>query len=382
MVDALRAVCVLATLSALVWFAANSKFHRKHYESRWTARRRTSPDSIPFRRCRAAPNATRGFVTWYGASELTKHARLQRNHAHFDAVVGLALSVHAHTCHQLVVVGIRPHGANATVDAALSRALAPYPRASLRIVPALTIRRRFNGDYHLHKLLAISEAGLEYGIYLDADSIVTPHVSVLWHILEAERARGGALPLLPLHPCDPSANDGSALYMRTIGAAKRTMPSLHANLILFPAIGFVRDALEFLSTSQPTVSARAAARLASDEPALNALLWRANATRFLCTADPFFEASRRARAAPVESTGWVGFYPEIPMLYAVAHGLRGRAQRHATALWLEQRSPAEYSRGAWRDSPSADGCLLDASTLPSLDFQRPCWGSKRTNRTL
>ena len=161
MVDALRAVCVLATLSALVWFAANSKFHRKHYESRWTARRRTSPDSIPFRRCRAAPNATRGFVTWYGASELTKHARLQRNHAHFDAVVGLALSVHAHTCHQLVVVGIRPHGANATADAALTRALAPYPRASVHIVPALAIRRRFNGDYHLHKLLAITEAGLE-----------------------------------------------------------------------------------------------------------------------------------------------------------------------------------------------------------------------------
>ena len=66
----------------------------------------------------------------------------------------------------------------------------------------------------------------------------------------------------------------------------------------------------------------------------------------------------------------------------MAHGLRGRAQRHATALWLEQRSPAEYSRGAWRDSPSADGCLLDATTLPRLDFQRPCWGSKRTHRTL
>ena len=171
-------------------------------------------------RCAAARvRATLAAVTWCGASELTNHAR--RSGSTLTSTRSLARAcARAHV--PRLVVGIRPHGAGATADAALARA-PPVPAHVGPHRAGITIRRRFNGDYHLHKLLAIAEAaGVRH--LPRRRLVVTPHVSVLWKYWRGERARGGTPRCCRCTRATLRRTMARPVHA-TIGAARQTMPS-------------------------------------------------------------------------------------------------------------------------------------------------------------
>ena len=221
---ALRAVCVLATLCALAEVgraarkstASTTSLAGQHDdESRPTA----SPAPLP---CRAERHTR--LVTVDGAAELTKHARLQREHVRRTAA-STSRSPCAHTCHRLVVVGRRAarrerhrrRRARARARAVPAR-VAPNRAGALTIRLALRRRRR--------TICANCWRSPRPGwstAFTSTPIPRTPHVSVLWHSTGG-RARARRRAAAAAAACDGFGERRLGLVHADVGAAKRTMP--------------------------------------------------------------------------------------------------------------------------------------------------------------
>ena len=142
--------------------------------------------------------------------------------------------------------------------------------------PNLAVRRIASGGRRvaylkLTALVDALDAGLERGVYLDADQVPTPAVDRLFDLA----ASAGATPLLPRHPRDLGDEVNGAL-MAELGVAAKSMPYVHSC-----AIGFAPACRPFLVECDAVARAverRGAHPPVVDETILNVLLWKWKAT--------------------------------------------------------------------------------------------------------
>jgi hypothetical protein len=176
---------------------------------------------------------------------------------------------------------------------------------SQKIYPRL-IKKRIDVDLNTHspylcKPLAILEADLDYGVYVDADIIANINCDALF-----EEARNvGEHPLLPKHPDDAWVHPDSIDYL---GLGKRSMHYVHCDVIAYSkkCLPFLREWADLcMNSSWLGVPCY-------DETLMNLLLWKKGATGQLHTCDPFIhhideylEQSNKALALPPYQNWWM-----------------------------------------------------------------------------
>jgi hypothetical protein len=152
--------------------------------------------------------------------------------------------------------------------------------------PGLVVRPMAGGGRHiaylkLAALLDALDAGVEAGVYLDADHVPTPEVDRLFAAATATELAGG-LPLLPRHPRDLGDEVNGAL-MAELGVARKSMPYAHSC-----AMGFGPACRAFLVECDAVArdcERRGAHPPVVDETIVNVLLWKHGAARQLASAN-------------------------------------------------------------------------------------------------
>jgi hypothetical protein len=128
------------------------------------------------------------------------------------------------------------------------------------------------------KIHVIIESKLDYGVHLEADSVVNWNVDTLFDVVHQWPY---PVPLAPRHPTDPN-NYKTFSRAFKLDLKRRITPYIHAqfswNYRAYPffrrALGFMREG-HFMGANY-------------DETGINILLWKANANHTLCKIDPFF----------------------------------------------------------------------------------------------
>ncbi|CAF3660098.1 unnamed protein product [Rotaria socialis] len=125
------------------------------------------------------------------------------------------------------------------------------------------------------KLLAIVSSEVNYGIQLEADSVVNYNIDILFDMLHMWPYD---LPLAPKHPNDPQ---NYRFYMEQYNVKYRTIPYMHGTFVwTYRAYPFIRHVLALMQ--------RGAFMDANcDETAMNIMLWKAKANHTLCKYDPY-----------------------------------------------------------------------------------------------
>ena len=174
-------------------------------------------------------------------------------------------SVHEFSTRPVIVYGV-----DVDVDIDLTK----YPRV---------IKQRIDGrdcgpSIYFCKIKAIVDSGVDYGVQLEADSIVNWNIDVLFDVV---RRWPYALPLAPRHPTDP-VNYERFLPIFNLTLNSRTTPYIHAHFLWnYRSYPFWRTALELMQRGH-FVGAN------YDETGINILLWEAKANHTLCKTDPYF----------------------------------------------------------------------------------------------
>ena len=149
--------------------------------------------------------------------------------------------------------------------------------------PNVIVRRLAGAGRHiaylkLTALLDALDAGLERGVYLDADHVPTPEVDRLF----AAAGGAGDVPLLPRHPRDLGDEVNGAL-MAELGVTAKSMPYAHSC-----ALGFGPACRPFLAECDAVARAcerRGVHPPVVDETIVNVLLWKRGARRQLPSAN-------------------------------------------------------------------------------------------------
>ena len=127
------------------------------------------------------------------------------------------------------------------------------------------------------KIHAMIESQVDYGVHLEADSVVNWDVDVLFDVV---RRWPYPLPLAPRHPDDP-VNYRHFLKKFRMNLESRTTAYVHAQFSWnYRAYPFLRRTLKLMRQDQ-FLGAN------FDETAVNILLWRAKANHTLCKIDPY-----------------------------------------------------------------------------------------------
>ncbi len=174
-------------------------------------------------------------------------------------------SVHYFSTRPIIAYGI---------DVDLNVNVSQYPRL---------IKRRLNRkdcgpSIYFCKIHAIIESKLEYGVHLEADSVVNWNVDILFDVVHQWPY---SLPLAPRHPGDPH---NYAKFLRTfrLDLKSRTTPYIHAQFSWnYRAYPFFQQALDLMRQGH-FMGAN------FDETGINILLWQAKANHTLCKIDPYY----------------------------------------------------------------------------------------------
>jgi len=125
------------------------------------------------------------------------------------------------------------------------------------------------------KLLAIVSSEVNYGVQLEADSVVNYNIDLLFDMLHVWPYD---LPLAPKHPDDPK---NYKAYMKDYGVKYRSVPYMHGTFVwTYRAYPFIRNVLTLMQRGAFT-------NANCDETAMNVMLWKAKANHTLCKYDPY-----------------------------------------------------------------------------------------------
>lgn len=159
------------------------------------------------------------------------------------------------------------------IDIDLDINLTKYPRVIQRRISKSDCGR----STFFCKIHAIIESKLDYGVQIDADSLVNWDIDILFDVL---RRWPHAFPLAPRHPGDPHNYDGFLAAFNVV-KAKRTIPYTHAQFSwTYRAYPFFKELRELMRQNN-FLGAN------YDESAMNTMLWRANVKHTFCKIDPY-----------------------------------------------------------------------------------------------
>jgi hypothetical protein len=174
-------------------------------------------------------------------------------------------SVHYFSTRPIIAYGI---------DVDLNLNMTKYPRL---------IQRRLNEkdcgpSIFFCKIHAIIESKLDYGVHLEADSVVNWNVDLLFDVVHQWPY---PYPLAPRHPTDP-VDYKQYLTRFGLDLNNRTMPYIHAQFSWnYRAYPFFQQALDNMRQGYFSGANY-------DETGVNILLWKIKANHTLCKIDPFF----------------------------------------------------------------------------------------------
>lgn len=188
------------------------------------------------------------------------------NKPHYLALLANLLdSVHEFSTRPIIVYG---------VDVEINVNLTKYPRVIKRQIH----RQDCGPSVYFCKIKAIVDSGLDYGVHLEADSIVNWNIDVLFDVVHRWPY---ALPLAPRHPSDPE-NYKKFLPTFDLTMNSRTSPYIHAQFLWnYRSYPFWRTALGLMQRGH-FMDAN------FDETGINLLLWKAQANHTLCKIDPHY----------------------------------------------------------------------------------------------
>ncbi|CAF0732956.1 unnamed protein product [Adineta steineri] len=180
-------------------------------------------------------------------------------------LINLVDSVHRFSKRHIIAYG---------VDIDLDIDIKKYPRLIIRRLN----RTGCSHSIHFCKIYAIIESKLDYGIHLDADSLVNWNIDILFDVV---RRWPYDYPLAPRHPT-PQVNYMTFLKNFELELKDRTIPYVHAqfswNYRVYP---FFQKALDRMQGQQFQGAN-------FDESGINVLLWKAKARHTLCKIDPYY----------------------------------------------------------------------------------------------
>jgi len=185
------------------------------------------------------------------------------NPKYLALLTNLLDSIHYFSSRPIIAYGI---GVDLDID------IKKYPRL---------IKRRLNEEdcgpsIYFCKIHAIIESKLDYGVHLDADSVVNWNVDILFDVIHRWPY---SLPLAPRHPGDPH-NYATYLKKFQLDFNNLTTPYIHAQFSWnYRAYPFFQQALNFMRQGHFSGANY-------DETGINILLWKAKANHTLCKIDP------------------------------------------------------------------------------------------------
>lgn len=138
------------------------------------------------------------------------------------------------------------------------------------------IKRRIDcQDSQLYtiKFRILLDSGIEHGVYLDADNVPNRDVDRLF----AACGQVGTYPLVPRHPSELGHLEGE--LMAELGVRKQSMPFVHSCCIAFSHA--CKPFLQECDRVSQDLVRRVPDKIGGDEPVMNVLLWKINATRYL-----------------------------------------------------------------------------------------------------
>ena len=173
-------------------------------------------------------------------------------------------SIHAFSTRPIIVYGI---------DVDLNIDTQKYPRLIKRRLKQTDCGQ----SIYFCKIASIVYSQVDYGIYVEADTLVNWNVDILFDVLHQWPY---ALPLAPRHPDDPM-NYKKFLKKFKLNLQSRTTPYIHAHILwTYRAYPFLQQALTLLRQGYFNGANY-------DETGINVLLWEAKANHTLCKFDPY-----------------------------------------------------------------------------------------------
>ncbi|UJR23310.1 hypothetical protein I4U23_026325 [Adineta vaga] len=187
------------------------------------------------------------------------------NPAYIALLKNVLDSVHLFSTRPIIIYGI---------DMDLNIDSQKYPRLVRRRLK----QRDCGRSIYFCKLAAIVDSQVEYGIYIETDTLVNWNVDILFDLLHRWPY---SLPLAPRHPDDPK---NYLRYLEEFGLdlSNRTTPYIHAHILwTIRSYPFLQQALDYMQRGYFLGDNY-------DETGMNVLLWKAKANHTLCKLDPFF----------------------------------------------------------------------------------------------
>ena len=203
------------------------------------------------------------FSTYINASNYIEEGFVTfATESYFPVLEVLIQSVHEFSTRPIVAFGI---------NADIPFSNETYPRL---------IKKRIDVDLNkinifYQKPRIILESSIKYGIYVEADDIVTQWIDNLFQQCKKVKS----LPLCPIHPTDPNNQQN---IMHYLGVHEKSMPYVHAHII------FAQDCMPFIREWYNTCLECLAHPNNYDETILNVLLWKHKAKEYLDPYDLYF----------------------------------------------------------------------------------------------
>lgn len=192
------------------------------------------------------------------------------------------------------------------------------------------------------------EKGLEKGMYIEADDIITPRADILKDYTRE------TYPVCPIHEKD---NDIPLWYMRKVGAIRKTQPYVHGHVLFRKTnIAFLR---EWLSTCQYMMKDM----VAYDESVLNCLYWKHRVHNHYM-----------GRVDPSEPDAFYRHSPEERGLVCMYHGCKDPVKQEKLLDDL-----IEWYTPTCSDASSCQSSQLQ--TTPSLPCSPPCEDAGPSSQT-
>ncbi|CAF0807162.1 unnamed protein product [Adineta steineri] len=167
-------------------------------------------------------------------------------------------SIHSFSTRPIIVYGI---------DTDLNIDIKKYPR----VIKRRLSQKDCGNSIYFCKFYVIVHSQVDYGIYLEADTLVNWNVDILFDLLHRWPY---PLPLAPRHPDDPT-NYRSFLKTFKLDFQNRTTPYVHAHVLWnYRAYPFLQQAHNLMRQNN-FLGAN------FDETGLNILLWQARANHTL-----------------------------------------------------------------------------------------------------
>lgn len=185
------------------------------------------------------------------------------NPTYLALLMNLLDSIHYFSRRPIIAYGI---GVDLNIDGT------KYPRLIKRRIN----RKDCGQSIYFCKIYAILDSKLDYGVHIDADSVVNYNIDVLFDIIHRWPY---PLPLAPRHPDDP-LDYKHFLSVFNMNFTSRTTPYIHAHLSWnYRAYPFFEKAFDLMRQNH-FMGAN------YEETGINILLWKAKANHTLCKIDP------------------------------------------------------------------------------------------------